>query len=1164
MKKIISILMILMMSFSLLTACAPTTHKVEFWVDNSIMTTYEEEEGETVVVPIATNKADYEFEYWLLDGTTTQYQPGDTITVGNSDIKIVAIYAPIPKYSVSFYDGNTLIFENTGLLSGANAVAPAGPSKAGYTFVAWEIENTSTRYIAGQFVSVSNANIKLVAVYDALPTYTVSFYNGTEVVSSTAGLYAGESAVAPAGPSKPGYTFVGWRVENTTTVYQVGDEITVNDTNIKLVAVYDALPTYTVSFYNGTEVVSSTAGLYAGESAVAPAGPSKLGYTFVGWKVENTTTVYQAGDEIIVNDTNIKLVAEYEQDLANYTLSFYVDGVVVDSDSYEYGHVFTMPTAPSKLGYIFSGWQLIGGEQTVYQAGDTLTVDEDMIFAGYYVEDTSDDIRVIFRVDGVRYEVNYYELGETLVWPTAPVSQDKTFVGWQEETSGTIYTQDDTLVVEDALNFVAVFSDAINMAIYNEIDNYYEDSDPYKELVMDVVLGNLPRELYSSVGEISHLNGGKTTTYTTVPSESAFIPSRTVQKTGNVYVQGDVTVEFFTFKTDPIYTKGMWTDDNYISGYLAYPTGAKSGDNLPGILLMHGGGGAAISMVSSGMKMAAKGYVVVSVDEPGVANPLSNVTDTSSGSWLEIGYGAHRMRMSIDGEINVKASTLYTATATAIRAFSILYNSPLVDNTKLGLTGMSWGGYLTTYLTGALGSMVEAASSCWGCGFFEEEGNFDTELKALPKDEYDAFIKYLDAGRRADNAKANFFLGAANNDNWFRPQMLMNTLEAMTNVKSKTWFFAPNKNHNADDVPGGTGQGGMGSFLSDDYFFDYYLKGEGSAPSQIKFTEEPKVSSDGNSIIVNVDITVPQGLTLNSKYTRFYYSLMPNSGKWIDRVYVDYSANMTLLSQVGNTYYYQVILEGDLTVDGVVFYASISDSRPFTVSTMMKSTTGMIDRKVYNEVASSGGVSVSTTMADNVSITSDDFVIEGSVAGADKVRVSVGFQTADIDVVGGTYSANLTKLFSLDEDKTYTVSVRPLVGGEVVKVDEDTLVGVSRTFTYDMRLNVIYMTGSTEHTLNINTQGNLKVTLNDDIISQLVGDCTMRVTTYKLEQVKETKTLTITLESVSPAITVSVTDNNGQDIPPSDWVVVVEILDANGEVLRSTSIESGLKGGYIT
>ena len=742
--------------------------------------------------------------------------------------------------------------------------------------------------------------------------------------------------------------------------------------------------------------------------------------------------------------------------------------------------------------------------------------------------------------------------------------QDKTFVGWQEETSGVVYSTDDTLAVEDALNFVAVFEDSINMAIYNEIDDYYEDSDPYKGLVMDVLLGNMPRELYSAVGDVKHTTESKTTTYSTVPSDSAFIPSNTVQKTGNIYEVQGVTIEFFTFKTEPIYLKGEWTDDNYVAGFLAYPTGSEAGDNLPGILLMHGGGGAGLGMIDMGMNMAKRGYVVVSVDEPGVANPMSNVSDIASGSWLDLGYGSHRMRMSLDGQVNVKASTLYTATATAIRAFAILYNSPLVDNTKLGLTGMSWGGYLTTYLTGALGSMVEAASSCWGCGYYEEEGNFDTELKALPKDEYDAFIKYLDAGRRADNAKANFFLGAANNDNWFRPQMVMNTLEAMTNVKSKAWFFAPNKNHNADNVPGGTGKKGMGSFLSDNFFFDYYLKGEGRAPSQIKFSEEPKVSSDGESIIVNVDITVPQGLTLNNNYIKFYYSTMPNSGKWIDRVYVDYSANMQLISKENNTYYYQVILEGDLTEDGIVFYASISDSRPFTVSTMMKSTTGMINRKVYNEVASFGGVEVSTTMTNEVIVTSEDFVIEGSVAGSDKVRVSIGYQTADIDVVGGVYRANLADLFDLDEDKSYTVSVRPLVDGEVVMVDEDTLVSVSRRFTYDMKLNVIYMTGSTEHTLNINTQGNLKVTLNDDIINELVGECTMRVTTYKLEQVKETKTLTITTESVSPAITVSVTDNNGQDIPPSDWVVVVEILDANGEVLRSTSIESGLKGGYIT
>ena len=263
MKKIISILIVLMMGLSLLTACGPTTHKLDFWVNDTIETTYELEEGATVVVPIAPSVPDYEFEYWLLDGTSTQYQPGDTITIGNSDIKIVAIYVPIPKYSVSFYDGNTLISQITGLISGATATAPNAPVKTNMTFVGWRLENTDTIYIEGQFVPVSNANIKLIA--------------------------------------------------------------------------------------------------------------------------------------------------EYQVDVATYTLSFYVDGVVVNSDVYQDGYILSMPTAPNKSGFVFSGWQLIGGEQTIYQAGDNLTVDKDMIFAGYYVEDTSDDIRVIFRVDGVRYEVAYYE-----------------------------------------------------------------------------------------------------------------------------------------------------------------------------------------------------------------------------------------------------------------------------------------------------------------------------------------------------------------------------------------------------------------------------------------------------------------------------------------------------------------------------------------------------------------------------------------------------------------------------------------------------------------------------------------------------------------------------------------------------------------------------------
>lgn len=64
-----------------------------------------------------------------------------------------------------------------------------------------------------------------------------------------------------------------------------------------------------------------------------------------------------------------------------------------------------------------------------------------------------------------------------------------------------------------------------------------------------------------------------------------------------------------------------------------------------------------------------------------------------------------------------RSSTLTDAEVAGLEAFNLLKAQPQTDTAKIGITGFSWVGYSTTFLSGLLGNKVKAAYAVFGCGF---------------------------------------------------------------------------------------------------------------------------------------------------------------------------------------------------------------------------------------------------------------------------------------------------------------------------------------------------------------------------------------------------------------------------------------------------------------
>ena len=198
------------------------------------------------------------------------------------------------------------------------------PSKTGYTFVSWMIDEKEVSSIAPE----SLGEVKLVAKWQ-INEYTITYIvDGKEEVVT---YEYDEEVQAPEAPEKEGYSFVGWSEDIPA---QMPAE------NIKLVAKWQ-INEYTLKInVDGqiTEVVYEY-----NEVVKVPEAPEKEGYSFVKWN--NLPSQMPAKDVEVTAEFNIN----------TYTLIINL-GNKTQSISYKYNEAVAKLEEPTRPGYIFKGW----------------------------------------------------------------------------------------------------------------------------------------------------------------------------------------------------------------------------------------------------------------------------------------------------------------------------------------------------------------------------------------------------------------------------------------------------------------------------------------------------------------------------------------------------------------------------------------------------------------------------------------------------------------------------------------------------------------------------------------------------------------------------------------------------------------------------------------
>ncbi|HWL07024.1 MAG TPA: acetylxylan esterase [Planctomicrobium sp.] len=321
-------------------------------------------------------------------------------------------------------------------------------------------------------------------------------------------------------------------------------------------------------------------------------------------------------------------------------------------------------------------------------------------------------------------------------------------------------------------------------------------------------------------------------------------------------------------------------------GFPDVPPGTK----VPGIVLVHGGGGTAFDTWVR--RWTARGYAAIAMDNCG-GIPIQN----ESKKWKRHdhsgpdGWGGWNQ---IDEPW--QDHWTYHAVADILLAHSLLRSFPEVDSERTGITGISWGGYLTCIAAG-VDPRFRFAVPVYGCGFTDENGFAGQLAKVGPAGEK-RWMKWWDPSVYLPAASMPILWVNGSNDAWYTLNAMQKSYRLPTEDRTLSVRLR---------MPHGHGEAGEGP-KEIHVFADSLLTG-GSPLAKI--TSQGR---DGRTAWATFECPVP--------VKQAELNVTSQSGRWQDRHWERLPATIE-----GNRIS-AIIPEGT-----TVYYFNLTDSRDCAVST---------------------------------------------------------------------------------------------------------------------------------------------------------------------------------------------------------------------------------------
>ena len=371
-------------------------YTVRYEVDGAL---YGEEEsydfGEMVEIREEPTKDGYTFSHWSQKEAFTM-PANDVVIKGNFSIN---------SYNVTYKVDGVQYGDTETHKYGSAVTLRAEPETEGYTFSGWNRENNFTMP-AEDVVIEGNFKIN---------SYTVTYKVDGEISGEAETYKYGAVVTLREEPAKEGYTFSHWSRESGFTM--PAENIVVEG--------HFKINSYTVTYKVDDQLYGKVDTYKFGEDVTLRDAPTKEGYTFSGWS-ETSGFKMPAKDVEIRGNFSIN----------DYTVTYKVDGKVIDEKKRQYNEEVTVRADETKVGYTFSGWSSEDVRQSFIQrllsssiAGKTFRMPaKDVVIEGHF---DINSYKVTYQVDGVQSgETETYEYGTLVTIRDDLEKEGHKFSGW--------------------------------------------------------------------------------------------------------------------------------------------------------------------------------------------------------------------------------------------------------------------------------------------------------------------------------------------------------------------------------------------------------------------------------------------------------------------------------------------------------------------------------------------------------------------------------------------------------------------------------------------------------------------------------------------------------------------------------------------------------------
>lgn len=333
------------------------------------------------------------------DGNGNSYQPEATISSVSGNVILYAQWTKDASQWVTVdYIGNATgatgdTASDEVVIGSSYTTRANGFSVSGYTFSGWNTKSngSGTSYAAKGTISNISSDLTLYAQWtaNAATTYTVAFNsNGGSGSMTSVTVTAGNSYTVKANTfTYSGYTFAGWKINNSGTTYAAGATIPASAItgNITLYAQWTANSSYTITYNsnypsgtNSTATQTVTTTTFTAYTLSGAGFTTQSGYTFLGWSTSSAASAasYSAGTSYAASNLTLYAVW-YSSNTA--TITYYPNGgsgsSTTQSGTISASVTLKSSSLYSRSGYTFKEWNTkSGGTGTSYDGGEKITM----------------------------------------------------------------------------------------------------------------------------------------------------------------------------------------------------------------------------------------------------------------------------------------------------------------------------------------------------------------------------------------------------------------------------------------------------------------------------------------------------------------------------------------------------------------------------------------------------------------------------------------------------------------------------------------------------------------------------------------------------------------------------------------------------------------------